>query len=992
MQTLFEMEPLEESGLTLNEAQRRAVTHGEGPLLVIAGAGTGKTRVITERIRHLLHSNPGLAGENILGLTFTRKAAGEMKARVVRTSGERGKAVTLSTFHSFCETLLKDSDPERVLLGKEDHWILLRRNLARLKLDKYRRLAEPGEFLNDFVEFFSRCQDELVSAEDYQRYANLLEREVLSERGTLDADTLAEREEAVARELEIARAYRASEELLREKKRVSLGSLITGAVALLEADAALGESLRQRYRYILVDEFQDTNIAQLRLLELLAGESRNIFAVGDNDQAIYRFRGASFASFQLFLEKFAGWKPGDDSGKFRVSLTENYRSTPTILRVATQVIGQNTVSADFPKKFLSAKRPEGEKVRIVELADEQEEARWVTDELERLHAAGRPWTHFAVLYRQHAHRDELVRELARRKIPFVISRLSILNHPLVKDVLAYLRLLARPFDDLSCARVLSAPAWNLQPRDLVRLAERTSKKRGTALYDVLQAPQSELPFEGWHAPIGDLLEFLAGQRKTMKWRTAREILADLLEWLEVRQRANEQDYRYVARLREFAKEWEGKSDTRGLPEFVEYLDCYEQAGGVVALEDEAPADAVKLMTVHGAKGLEFPHVFVLRVNTKKFPAAERPRVFEFPARLMKEGEPAEQFHIQEERRLFYVALTRAQERLTLTTLTEPRGKVSVFIEDILLDPALRRRDIRQVMPKLPQAPQNAAARAAAAPANGNLFAASPGPARLFSRIADWAETFHPASPEPLTLSPSAVNGYRTCPQQYLFGYLWSLKEGPRAALSFGSIMHNAIKRFLGELRKGNRLPFEEVQRIFEMEWRSVGFEDEYQEEEFKKDGIEQMRAFYEATMASPPKVCEQEKRFELPLENNVIVTGRMDQVNALGGNDVEIVDYKTGRPKKESLAKKDLQLSLYALAAKEIFEWNPVRLGFHYLQTNQVQVTTRDPKQLREAQAVVQEAAADIRAGQFPPRPSPSVCRSCAYKVICPAHEEELSP
>ena len=429
--TLFEMEPLEESGLKLNEAQRRAVMHAEGPLLVIAGAGTGKTRVTTERIRHLLHANPALSGENILGLTFTRKAAGEMKARVVKTSGERGKAVTLATFHSFCETLLNDADPQRVLLGKEDHWILLRRNLARMKLDKYRRLAEPGEFLNDFVEFFSRCQDELVSAEDYQQYANLLARELESDRAMLDDDTLAEREEAVAREQEIARAYRASENLLREKKRVSLGSLITGAVALLETDGALCESLRRRYRYILVDEFQDTNMAQLRLLELLAGESRDIFAVGDNDQAIYRFRGASFASFQLFLQKFAGWKPGNDSGKFRVSLTENYRSTPTILRVAMQVIGQNTVSADFPKKLLTAKRPEGQKIRIVELASEEEEARWVADELERLHAAGRPWTDFAVLYRQHAHRDELVRELATRKVPFVISRLSILDHPLV---------------------------------------------------------------------------------------------------------------------------------------------------------------------------------------------------------------------------------------------------------------------------------------------------------------------------------------------------------------------------------------------------------------------------------------------------------------------------------------------------------------------------------------------------------------------------------
>ena len=335
MSTLFEMAPLEESGLKLNDAQRRAITHGEGPLLVIAGAGTGKTRVITERIRHLLDTDASLSGENILGLTFTDKAAGEMKARVVKAAGERAKDVTLKTFHAFCESLLKDVEADLVMLDKVDHWILLRRNLHRLQLDRYRRLAEPGQFLSDFIEFFSRCQDELVSSSDYLRYAEQLAAELDGERAQLDSDTLGEHEETVAREREIARAYQASEELLLEKKRSSFGSLITGAVELLERDAVLRTAQQNRYRYILVDEFQDTNIAQLRLLELLANDSRNIFAVGDNDQAIYRFRGASFGSFKLFLERFAGWREGEDSAPFRVSLTENYRSTPNILRVAS---------------------------------------------------------------------------------------------------------------------------------------------------------------------------------------------------------------------------------------------------------------------------------------------------------------------------------------------------------------------------------------------------------------------------------------------------------------------------------------------------------------------------------------------------------------------------------------------------------------------------------------------------------------------------------
>jgi DNA helicase II / ATP-dependent DNA helicase PcrA len=989
MSTLFDLgKPEQESGLKLNPAQHRAITHGDGPLLVIAGAGTGKTRVITERIRHLLETDQFLLGENILGLTFTKKAAGEMKARVVKAVGERGKDVVLSTFHSFCETLLKEVDPNRVALEQVDHWILLRRNLARLKLDKFRRLAEPGQFLSDFIQFFSRCQDELVSSDDYQAFADQLCSELAAEKDSLDEDTCKERAEHVALQQEIARAYRASEEILREKRAVALNGLIAEAVTLLESDSKKRRRLQERFKHILVDEFQDTNIAQLELLHLLSADRRNIVVVGDNDQAIYRFRGASFGSFKLFLQRFADWQEGQDSSPFRVALMDNYRSTPNILRVATQAISMNEVSAEFPKKMLQSNKPEGEKIRVVELDAPEDEAAWVADELQRLHAAGRRWKDFAVLYRQHAHRNHLVEELCLRKIPFVISKLSILEHPLVRDVLAYLHLIARPFDDIACARVLSAPAWHLSATDLVRLAERAGRKRAIALYDVLQSPQTNLPFDPSHTAIAKLLEFLVEQRKTSRRRTARDILGDLVEWLEIHPRASRQDRKYVNQLAQFMKDWEPKSETGGLAEFLEYLDYFQQAGGTLSLEDDAPGDAVQLMTVHGAKGLEFPHVFLLRVNFNAFPARNRAPLFEFPDRLMKEELPEGDFHIQEERRLFYVALTRAQDRLTITSLTEKKGKMPVFIEDLLMDPAVKRRDLQQSAPKLKKQALRPTAVPLSTPAS-ELFPVSEEPPRIFSRIARWAEEFRPPTPEPLKLSSSAVDNYRKCPQRYAFSYLWSLKEGPRAALTFGSVMHTTIKRFVDQLRKGVKLPFAEVQRIYETEWTNAGFEDHYQEAEYKKDGLEQLRAFHATMLQVSPQILEQEKAFELPLANDVILTGRMDQVNSLGRNDVEIVDYKTGKPRKDSDARKDLQLSIYALAAKEIFEWNPVRLVFHYLQTNQTQGTSRDSKQLDDAEKIVQEAAADIRAAQFPPNPG-FVCRSCAYKPICPAHEESL--
>jgi len=977
--------------LEMNAAQRRAIEHGEGPLLVIAGAGTGKTRVITERIRHLFERDNSLLGENILGLTFTKKAAGEMLRRVRKSCGERADGITLTTFHSFCETILKEGAPGRLPLETVDHWILLRRNMRRLKLEKYRRLAEPGQFLTDFIQFFSRCQDELVSCEKYQEYAGGLAAKLNAERSQLDEETYKERLEEVEKQGEIARAYRASEELLREKNAVAINGLMTEAVKLLENDEALREKLQNRFRHILVDEFQDTNIAQLRLLELIAAPARNIVVVGDNDQAIYRFRGASFGSFKLFLQRFAGWKDGKDSTKLRVLLQENYRSTPNILRVATQAISHNETSADFPNKVLNANKAEGERVRIAELASAEHEASWVAGEIERGYRAGRHWKDFAVLYRQHAHRDLLVEELSRRKIPFVISNLSILEHPLVRDVLGYLRLIAHPYDDVACARVLAAPAWGLEAPDIVRLAERARKER-KAIYDVLQLPQGELPFDGSHAALETLLAFLGEQRKTIRRRTAREILSDVAEWLEIAQRASQQDRKYVQRLAEFVKEWEPKSETRQLGEFLEYLDYFQQANATIALEDDVPGDAVQLMTVHAAKGLEFPQVFVIRVNSRAFPAGDRKPLFEFPLELMKEELPQGDYHTQEERRLFYVALTRAEERLTLTTIAERKGKVPLFIEDILMEPAIKRRDVLQIAPKVAVAAEEKPP-APSQTGDSQLFPAV-GLPKIFSRIAEWAESYFPVIPEPLKLSPSSVMAYRSCPQQFLFEKLWLIEGEAKATLTFGRVVHSTIKRTMLEMKKGRDLPFEEVQRIYETEWSAIGFEDDYQEQEYKKDGLEQLRTFHAAMMASLPKILEQEKSFELDLENNVIVKGRIDQINSLEGSlgrkDVEIVDYKTGKPRKDSDAKKDLQLSIYAIAVKEILELNPVRLVFHYLQNNHRQETTRDAKQLDEAQKMVQEAAAEIRAGEFAAKPG-FQCRGCAYKPICPAYEEALA-
>jgi DNA helicase-2/ATP-dependent DNA helicase PcrA len=348
---------------------------------------------------------------------------------------------------------------------------------------------------------------------------------------------------------------------------------------------------------------------------------------------------------------------------------------------------------------------------------------------------------------------------------------------------------------------------------------------------------------------------------------------------------------------------------------------------------------------------------------------------------MKEEQPQGSFHIQEERRLFYVAVTRARHRLTLNTVEHKRSKPSPFLDDILMDAQIKRRDVEQIAPAPASGP---AASPEAVPA---LFEPPQRYARIGSRIGEWAATYRPPVAEPLHLSPSAIDTLEACPQKYLFSRAWGLRGGPAAAISFGSVMHNTIKYFIGELAKGRALPFEEVAKKFELEWTSAGFEDEYQEQEYKKDGAAQLRAFHASTLASPPEIIAQEKAFELPLENNIVLTGRMDQVNRIAPGEEEIVDYKTGKPRAEDKAKKDLQLSVYALAAREVFDWNPTRLTFYNLQTNQAVSATRDDKKLNKVRSEIQEAAADIRAGKFPPKLG-FWCKFCDFESICPAREQ----
>ena len=981
-------------GFPLNAEQRAAVEHGEGPLLVIAGAGTGKTRVITERIRRLLESDSSLSGENILGLTFTDKAAGEMKSRVVKSAGEKAEGIWLSTFHSFClEKILRASNPEIQAIEEIDHQILLRRNLAELGLVIFRRLAEPAQFLKDFVAFFSRCQDELVTPDDYQRYVSVLRRAHEARKRRMEPDALQVAEEELAKQEELARVYRVSERLLLERNLYTFGAQLLKSVECLRADSRTTGKPAQSIPLHFGGRISRHEYRAARVVWLLAGERRNILAVGDDDQAIYRFRGASFGSFTIFLKRFCGVEGkqrGAAAKDFLVSLSQNYRSTQRILRVAGEVIGVNERSPLLPYKKLVTENAHGEKIRVAEFCGFAEEGEWIAGEIERLHDAGAPWRSFAVLYRKHRHRAQLLQALRRRGIPFVILKSSILSNTLVRDLLAWMRLIAIPADNVACARVLSAPFWGLEARDLVRLAERAEKSR-RPLWDQVEASQSEAPLDREGVRLPKLVELFHRLRQTAAKKKAVEVLDEVIANLGIWVLMSAIDRQHVEKLVAFVKEWEGKSEKKQLRDFAEYLGFFDELDGDIQLEEEVSDDAVQLMTVHSAKGLEFPHVFILRLSNNDFPSKPRPATFEFPPELMKEEQPKFDFQKQEERRLFYVALTRAQKRLTLSTVVNRWKRESPFLVDCLANPKIQKFDTDQCQPNVEVPPVEETA--------GPLWDSSDEPplfrvaresAKAYSRVALWAKAYHPPQPEPLQLSASRIDAYDRCPMKYMFQYVWNVRGGPNAQKTFGNVMHSTIREFVGEMRKGSAVEFEEVVAIYERQWSSAGFPDEYQQDEYRKAGREQLEAFHRACQDVPPDVIYQEKRFELPLDHDVIVTGRMDQVNRLNADEVEIVDYKTGRPRDAKKAAENLQLSIYALAAREVLGLEPARLVLYNLTENQAVATTRDAKALAAAKEKIADVADQIRAGNFRAKPGFG-CGYCDFKALCPEHEQLIT-
>jgi DNA helicase-2/ATP-dependent DNA helicase PcrA len=610
-----------ETGLTaaMNPEQKKAITTTEGPVQILAGAGSGKTRVITHRIVYLLEK--ALAAPwNILAITFTNKAAREMKERVERLVGKEAEDIWISTFHSLCVRILR-RDIERLgfsrnftILDSGDQLSVMKQVCKELNLDP--KQYEPRSFLHAI----SQAKNELVTPERMEKKA------------------------ADFRRQNVVEAYRLYQEKLKKNQSLDFDDLIMLTIDLFQREPDVLDFYQRKFKYIHVDEYQDTNRAQYMLVRMLADGYRNICVVGDSDQSIYSWRGADITNILRFEE--------DYKDAVVIKLEQNYRSTKRILEAANRVIDNN---AERKKKRLWTDNPDGEKIHLYEAGDEHEEAYEVARVISEGVSNGREYRDYAVLYRTNAQSRVIEEVFVKSNIPYrMIGGFKFYERKEIKDILAYMRLIANPDDDISFARVVNVPKRGIGQATLDKLSQY-ALEQGSSLFRAADMSGAPGIAPRTAAKLADFAQLIRNWSQMVEYLSVTELVRDVLEKTMYREAVDaEGKLEAQARLEnidEFlsvALDFEQKNEDKSLVAFLTELALVSD---VDQMESQEAEEGVVMMTLHSAKGLEFPNVFLVGMEEGIFPHGRS---------LMDEAE------MEEERRLAYVGVTRAEERLYLS--------------------------------------------------------------------------------------------------------------------------------------------------------------------------------------------------------------------------------------------------------------------------------------------------------------------------------------
>jgi DNA helicase-2/ATP-dependent DNA helicase PcrA len=945
----------------LNREQRRAVTHGDGPLLVIAGPGTGKTEVITRRVAWLIATHRAQPHE-ILALTFTDNAADEMQARVdlLVPYGQAGAAI--HTFHALGDRLLREFAFELGLPGdvrlinRAEAIVLLRDNLFTLGLQRYLPLGDPARFLGALVDLFGRAKDEGVDPTRFVEYAALL---------AADAKDDAQRDLAAGL-AEQAGAYGAYQRLLATHGLIDHGDQLALTLRLLRERPGVRGEVIGRYRYVLVDELQDMNRAQVELLFMLTPTSRNVTVVGDLDQAIYTFRGAAGDN----LRRFGAAHPDQR----RVVLRRNYRSRRPIISTASRLIGHgprpHADPADAQPVAVRRARLSAA-VRLQTFATPDAEADGIAVQIADRVARGEAARDFAVLARSNAEIEPLMRGLTVRGLAVRShTRADFFAQPHVRPLVALLRCVADPSQTVELYVLATSWPYELGGGQLTALLS-DARRAHQPLWDVLcrmvDDRQTVTRRDSFAVGATRLVADLQAAIEASHSRSAGEVLYDQLRrsgrLARMAGQADVAQARAVARLFDLVRSRSALLADGRVAALVPHLDALIEADD--GADDAGPLDddAVSVLTVHRAKGLEFRVVYLTGMADGRFPVVGRPPALLVPwHELHGERADHDEDRLDEERRLCYVAMTRARDELWLSTHRSGRAgrgarRPSPFIAEAL-DLPLDKSD-RQVaaVPRIDPPPTPRPDMAAAA----------------FER--------------PSTFSYSQIEEYLDCPERYRLRHVVGLPTPAHHALSYGRAIHAAVAWFHLQVARGKAPSEAALIAEFRATWQPEGFLSREHEQARFAAGLLALARFRTEQLGQPAPVIAVERPFELELAG-VRVRGRMDRLD-LDERGAVIVDYKSSdvrlQRKADEKARDSLQLQVYALAYQNQAGELPREMQLHFLETGLVGRTTPDRKRLERAQEQVAGAVAGISAGAFPPRPNPVACGYCPFRQLCPS-------
>jgi DNA helicase-2/ATP-dependent DNA helicase PcrA len=959
----------------LNDAQREAVTHDAGPLLIVAGAGTGKTTVITRRIAWLIAQRRARP-EQILALTFTDKAAAEMEERVDQLVPYGYADVEIATFHAFGDSLLRGHSLEIGLkndfsvLSRAEQVIFLRDRLFELPLARYRPLGDPTRHLQAIITLVSRCKDENISPEDYRECAERLRDAAAAAPDDTDGRDRAESQ------VELAATYAKYQELMAREGNIDFGDQIVLALRLLLERPHVLNVYQRRFKYILVDEFQDTNYAQFELVKRLGARHRNVAVVADDDQAIYRWRGAAISNVLGFLEHYAGTR--------QVVLTENFRSHQAVLDAAHRLIVYNNpdrleVRSGIVKHLTAVREPPGPEPITLHYETATQEADAVAQMIrERVDAETWRFSDVAVLVRSNDDADQFLRSFNLRGVPWTFSgNAGLYGRPEVRLLLAFLRAVAHPDDSVSVHYLASSDLYQVPIVDLTRCATHADRKHRW-LFDVLRTMDdnrelaAEISTEGLlaiHQLVGDLVRYMELGREMPTGELLYQFLVDS-GWLARMSKATTaRDEAEVQNISKFFRRILDASKALkydNVREFVKHLDALIDAGEDPAVaEADVETPAVRVLTVHKGKGLEFPVVFMVSLVQGKFPTHRRGDALELPAELLRDTLPSGDFHTQEERRLFYVGMTRARRELFFTSARDYGGA--------------RQRKVSQFVLEALDLPKDAA-RPFKSKAVEEIEGFAPPPSQDLGDLAPVPDS------EELLISHRQVDDYQACPLKYRYIHMLRVPILRHHTVVYGSTIHAVVEFYLKRRVEGNYTSLEDLLAEYERKWLNQGFLTWEHQEARKAAGREALTRFWHHEEAEGVKPTYIEKDFAFSVGRNR-VRGRFDRVDEdlLGA---VIVDYKTSEVTRQKDADRrvaqNLQLKMYALAWREMTGRLPQWVELRFIETHVIGRHEPTEQDVHDAITAVEAAAAGIRARRFEATPSRQTCRYCAYNQICP--------